>query len=107
MKSLLLTLLLASSAAAQLPPAAQISSDLAGDFACGQARPALKHRGEIMRRVEKILTQQTRYLISTMHPWEQDPSALLLTGGGSNEHNIRPNSHTAFALAVLTQCAAD
>jgi hypothetical protein len=103
----LLTLLLGTLAFAQLPPAEQIDRDLAGPFATTQAAPAHARRGEVCRRVEKLLIQQARYLGSTLHPWPQNPQARLLTDGKSDEHNIRPNTHTAFGLAVLARCLPD
>src|SRR4051794_5185406 len=76
-------------------------------FSAKQAEPPIRSRGEISHRVEKILIQQARYLVSTLHPWDQDDRALLLTDGGSIEAQIRPNAHTAYGLAVLYRAAPD
>src|SRR6185369_14169878 len=76
-------------------------------FTATQVNPPITSRGEISHRVEKILIQQARYLVSTLHPWEQNDRALLLTDGGSVEAQIRPNAHTAYGLAVLCRAAPD
>src|SRR4051812_33161345 len=67
----LLTLLLAPASVAQIPSHEQLSRDLASPFAATQAAPALNRRGELSRRVERLLIQQTRYLASTLHQWSQ------------------------------------
>jgi len=88
---------------AQVPSAEQIQADLQGPFRTTRANPDLSHRGPLARRVEPLLLQQARYLISTLHPWEKDPKALSLTDCGSNEHNIRPNATTVGGLAVVAR----
>ena len=89
------------------PTTQQLDSDLATSFATSQAQPVIRFRTEISRRVEKLLIQQARYLVSTLHPWSYDDRALLLTDGGSLEAQIRPNAHTAYGLAVLYRAAPD
>jgi hypothetical protein len=80
---------------------------LAGPFAAHSPQPHLAHRGEFAMRLERLLVHQARYLVSTLHPWEHDERIMLLTGGGSTEHHIRPNSHTAFGLAVLYRLGSE
>ncbi len=89
------------------PTTQQLDADLTTSLATSQAQPAIRFRTEISRRVEKLLIQQARYLVSTLHPWSYDDRALLLTDGGSLEAQIRPNAHTAYGLAVLYRAAPD
>ena len=99
--------LLGHTANAEIPSTEQVKSDLEGKYAAKAAQPRLDRRGPLAHRLEKLMLQQGRYLISTLHRWEKDPSALSLTRSGSNEHNIRPNTHTAFGLAVIYRCIKD
>ena len=85
---------------AQMPAIEQIKSELAEQYAVKPMQLQNKFRGQIAQRMERIMLQQSRYLITTLHPWEQDSRALLLTKGGSGEHDIRPNAHTVYSLAV-------
>lgn len=91
-------------AAASDVPLPVMREELAGIFQTETAQPETEFRGEIARRLEPVLFQQAQYLISQLRPWEQDEEALLLTKGGSGEHDIRPNAHTASGLAMLYRC---
>jgi hypothetical protein len=75
----------------------------AADYATSAAPVVLRHRGELQRRIEPMMVQQARWLVGLLRPWEQDPQARLLTRGGSGEHDIRPNAHTAYGLAVMAR----
>jgi len=57
--------------------------------------------------IAAILQAQGESLIRQLHPWKDDPAALILAAGASNEHSIRPNAHTAFGLATLYRCTGD
>ncbi len=106
----LLTVSLALSAAggfAQLPSRAQIEADLAGPFATSAAQPLLNERGELARRLEPLMAKQAEYLAGTLRPWTETSGALSLTDSKSGEHGIRPNAHTAFALAVMVRTMGD
>src|SRR5205823_14754070 len=70
-----LFILLASCALAR----ATVESDLAGIYATTAAQPGLKFDGPLSRRVASILQKQANYLVGQLHPWDQDPHALLLT----------------------------
>ena len=78
--------------------------DLVTLFRTQTSQPSLAYHGEMATRLEPILVQQSRYLVSLLRPWEQDEHALLLTKGGSGEHDIRPNAHTAAGLATIYRC---
>ena len=52
-------------------------------------------------RLYSALMRQARYLLGTVHDWEDDPSMKLLTDSKSAEHWIRPNTSTLVGLAVL------
>jgi hypothetical protein len=84
-----------------------MSEDLSASFRTTAAQPRLTGRGPLARRLEPILLQQARYLAAQLRPWEQDPRAMLLTDVRSNEHGIRPNSHTAYGLAMLSRVLPD
>lgn len=73
------------------------------EFVTSAAPVVLAHRGELAARVERMAVQQGCWLLGLLHPWDQDPDAFLLTRGGSGEHDIRPNAHTAFGLAVFAR----
>jgi len=73
-------------------------------YATESAQPDLQFQGRLSGRLEKLMFQQAKYLISTLRPWEKDQNALLLTDGSSAEHGIRPNAHTAFGLAIMYRC---
>lgn len=78
-----------------------VEADLAGPYSTTAAKPAMKQRTELMRQLEPLMFQQAKYLISTLKPWQKDPQALSLTPCGSGEHDIRPNTHTIYGLAVM------
>ncbi len=52
-------------------------------------------------RLYGALMRQAHYLVTTVHPWDQDPAVKLLTDSQSKEHWIRPNTSTLVGLAVL------
>lgn len=83
------------------------SRALANEYQASAAQPVLTRRNEFNRRLEPIMMQQARYLIGFLHPWDQDRDALLLTGGGSGEHDIRPNAHTVYGLVTLARCVRE
>jgi hypothetical protein len=56
---------------------------------------------EMMRTVYEATQRQARYLLGTVHPWQEDASLLLLTESKSTEHWIRPNTGTVEGLAFL------
>lgn len=97
----------ATALAQTMPSAQQIDADLAGQYSTTQAQPEIHSHGDICKRVEKILIQQGRYLASTLHPWDHDTQAMLLTHGGSLEADIRPNAQTALGLAVMDRALPD
>lgn len=45
--------------------------------------------------------KQARYLLSLVHPWQEDAALLLTTDSKSAEHWIRPNTGTVEGLAFL------
>jgi hypothetical protein len=92
---------------AQAPGDTQIQSDLAGQFFCRAPQPNISHRTEVTDRIKAIVMQQNRALVAMLHPWQKDPSALLLGPGASDENSIRPNTHTAFGLAIISRCMFD
>ena len=104
---LLTTFLWCSDAFAQIQEEDAIKDALNGIYATVAAKPSLEHRGELAQRLEKTMFNQSRYLISTLHPWEKDEKALLLTTGKSGEHGIRPNGHTVYGLAIMYRCFPD
>jgi hypothetical protein len=101
------TVAVAAACSAQVPSAEQMRTELSQQYLTTAAQPLLKHHGPLMKRLELLIGQQARYLIGTLHPWERDPNAMLLTTGQSGEHGIRPNTHTAFALAAMARCIPD
>ena len=94
-------------ALADIPSPETIQQELSGAYRTTAPSPPLNERGPIARRIEKLLGQQARWLVSTIHPWQNDPRAALLTKGGSIENEIRPNAHTACGLAMLARCAPE
>lgn len=80
-----------------------IEADLQGIFLTKAAQPDLSHDTEIMGRLRPLMFQQASYLIGTMKPWDKDPRALSMTPCGSGEHDIRPNTHAAYGLAVMSR----
>jgi hypothetical protein len=44
---------------------------------------------------------QTRYLLTTVHPWSEDPALKLLTQSKSLEHWIRPNAAALQGFSFL------
>jgi hypothetical protein len=55
----------------------------------------------MMRTVYEATQRQARYLLGSVHPWQDDASLLLLTESKSTEHWIRPNTGTVEGLAFL------
>lgn len=56
---------------------------------------------EIQRAVYGAAQRQAGYLLSLVHPWEEDASLLLTTESKSAEHWIRPNTGIVEGLAFL------
>ena len=56
---------------------------------------------EMRRTVYEATQRQARYLLGSVHPWQDDASLLLLTESKSTEHWIRPNTGTVEGLAFL------
>ena len=42
-------------------------------------------------RIYRAAENQARHFLALVHPWEKNPSLLLLTKSGSGGHHIRPN----------------
>lgn len=92
-------------------PAYSLSKDaqeqLRTIYAVKQARPNMKFDCAFMHRLKPLMFQQAAYLISTLKPWNKDHDALTLTPSQSGEHDIRPNTHTAYGLAVMARLVKD
>ena len=52
-------------------------------------------------RVYRSAELQARYLLGEVHPWDRDPTLLLLTESRSDEHWIRPNTGAVAGFAFL------
>ncbi len=52
-------------------------------------------------RIYRAALEQARYLLGTVHPWEEDASLRLLTESRSGEHWIRPNTGAIEGFAFL------
>ncbi len=55
----------------------------------------------VCNRLYQACQKQAHYLLSTIHPWEEDENLLLLTESKSGEHWIRPNTNTIAGFAFL------
>jgi hypothetical protein len=86
---------------------ASVESDHSTIYATSAAQPKVNSQGPISQRVAAILRAQGYALIHQLHPWKDDPAALILAGGASNENSIRPNASTAFGLATLYRSTGD
>ncbi len=79
----------------------------AAAFRAETARPERIHRGPLMRRLEPILLQQARHLVSELRPHVAVPGALALplpaNRAPSGEHGIRPSAHAAKGLALVAR----
>lgn len=52
-------------------------------------------------RVYQATEKQARYLLTTVHPWSEDPELRLLTASKSTENWIRPNTGAIEGFAFL------
>ncbi|HEX8523891.1 MAG TPA: hypothetical protein VF669_16675 [Tepidisphaeraceae bacterium] len=77
------------------------ADELSTIYSTTQASPALLHHDELAQQLEPILLKQAAHLTRQLHPWNKNTRALLLNAGNSIEADIRPNTHTAYGLAVL------
>lgn len=62
---------------------------------------ATGRQSEAADRIYAAAQGQARYLLSQLHPWNNDDQRLLLTRSASGEHFIRPNAGTVEGLAFL------
>jgi hypothetical protein len=92
---------------AQLPPDAQINSELANRFFTHAPNPDVSHRTDVTDRIKALVMQQARAMIEQLQPWGKEPNALLVGPGLTDENTIRTNAHIAFGLAILSRCAFD
>lgn len=93
---------LSAAAPAALPPEEIIGSELASIYRVTPPRINPGSTSGLADRIEPVLLQQARYIISTLRPWDGPTSgAQLLTDGRSGEHGIRPNAHAAYGLAIM------
>ncbi len=97
-------LLLNLSAAAAMPDPEQMRKDLETLYATSAVNSSLDKLTDEGRSLIPLMFQQGEYLMGLLHPWDEDPKALLLTDGNHGEHGIRPNTHTAFSFAAMVRC---
>ncbi|MBE7559950.1 hypothetical protein HS125_13830 [bacterium] len=64
--------------------------------------PAAHPETELSLRFYRSAMHQARYVRSLLSVWKEHPECLALAWN-SNEHGIRPNTHTASGLAVLSR----
>ncbi|OHB71955.1 MAG: hypothetical protein A2V70_02865 [Planctomycetes bacterium RBG_13_63_9] len=57
--------------------------------------------GPVQDRIYRAAENQARYLLTLVHPWQEDPGLLLMTQSKSGEHWIRPNTGAIEGLAFL------
>ena len=55
----------------------------------------------VQQRIYHSVENQARHFLALVHPWEKDPSLLLITESKSREHWIRPNTGAIEGLAFL------
>ncbi len=56
---------------------------------------------EVCSRIYSAAQKQARFLLSRVHPWNENDSMSLLTESKSREHWIRPNTGTVAGLMFL------
>jgi hypothetical protein len=56
---------------------------------------------DVQTRIYLAMEKQARYLLSTVHPWDEDQQLLLLTESRSGEHWVRPNSGAVEGFCFL------
>ncbi len=56
---------------------------------------------QVQGEIYQSILKQARYMTSLAHPWSQDPSLLLITESGHDEHEVRPNAKLVEGLAFL------
>jgi hypothetical protein len=56
---------------------------------------------EVRQRIYQAIQKQAHYLLTTVHPWSNNTSMLLLTESKSTEHWIRPNCGAVEGFSFL------
>lgn len=94
-------------AAAQVPAPAVVHAALQGEYKAAPAKLDRLHKSAIDERVKALCIRQGAYLVSLLKPYENTTGGLSLTKSESDEHSIRPNTHTAAGLAIMAASMED
>jgi len=86
---------------AQLPPPERVVHELSTIYRTSKPEIRTTTPTELRQRLVKTALGQAIYLNGTFKPSELVPESLVCTSGGSLEHEIRPNAHTATGFASL------
>lgn len=62
---------------------------------------ASEQLGPVRERAYRVVEGQARYLLSLVHPWQEDERLKLLTESRSTEHWIRPNTGAVSGFCFL------